>query len=224
MNVGTAYRNQNACKTFCHFIAEARRKEIVEKLSNAKKCSLLMDASTDTGNIDDEMFLVVWCDLDCDDEMVHTKMSYFAVVRPKQVDAQGLFNCLQSSLHRLGIPAVDPEHCKMLVGIGTDGASANIAGGGLRGLVEKNIPWLYWSWCLAHRIKLLDEESLPVNANTVYGQAINRLSSIFKVPLEAAGVVVGLIVDGFRRYLYLATLLDPCFKNKFYTGSIERIM
>lgn len=46
-----------------------------------------MDGSTDTGNIDDEMFLVLWCDVDHEDEMVHTNMSYFAVDRPKKVDA-----------------------------------------------------------------------------------------------------------------------------------------
>ena len=116
-----------------------------------------MDGSTDTGNIDDEM---LWCDVNCNDEMVHTNMSYFAVARPKKVDAQVRFDCFQSSLQRLGIHAVDPEQCKMLVGIGTDGASANIAGGGMKGLVEKQIPWLYWSWCLAHRVQLAIKDAL----------------------------------------------------------------
>ena len=73
----------------------------------------------------------------CDNEMVHTNMSYFAVERPKQVDAQGLFDCLQSSLRRLGIQAIDSEQCKLLIGIGTDGASANIAAAGLKGLAGK---------------------------------------------------------------------------------------
>lgn len=64
-----------------------------------------MDGLTDTRNIDDEMFLVLWCDVDHEDEMVHTNMSHFAVDRPKKVDAQGLFDCLESSLSRLGIHA-----------------------------------------------------------------------------------------------------------------------
>ena len=34
VDVGTAYCNQNAGKTFCHFIAESRR-QLVENLSNA---------------------------------------------------------------------------------------------------------------------------------------------------------------------------------------------
>ena len=87
-------------------------------------------------------------------------MSYFAVDCPKKVDAQGLFDCLESSLGRLGIQAVDAEQCKMLIGIGTDGASANVAAGGLKGLVEKQVPWLYWSWCLAHRLELSVKDAL----------------------------------------------------------------
>ena len=34
--VGSAYRNQNAGKTFCHFIAESRRKGLIGKLSKAQ--------------------------------------------------------------------------------------------------------------------------------------------------------------------------------------------
>ena len=48
----------------------------------------------------------------------------------------------------------------MLIGIGTDGASANVAAGGLKGLVEKQVPWLYWSWCLAHRLELSVKDAL----------------------------------------------------------------
>ena len=77
-------------KTFCHFIDQSKR----EQLTEAQVFSILINGSTDTGNIDDEMFLVFWCDTDCDDELVHYNMSYFAVGRPKQVDRQRLFDCL----------------------------------------------------------------------------------------------------------------------------------
>lgn len=142
VEIGTAYRNENAGKTFCHFIAEPRRDHLKEILSKSQFFSLLMDGSTDTGNIDDELFLVLWCDVDCDDQLVHTHMSYLCVSRPKSVNAKGLFDCLEGSLQRLGIEAISAEQCKMLVGIGTDGASANIAAAGLKGLVEKHAPWL----------------------------------------------------------------------------------
>ena len=55
VDVGATYTNENAIKTFCHFIAESQREELAESLSNAKFFSLLMDGSTDKGNIDDEL-------------------------------------------------------------------------------------------------------------------------------------------------------------------------
>ena len=52
--------------------------------------------------------------------------------------------------------------------------------------------------------KLADEESQSVEANSGYDQALSRLSSRFKVPLEAARVVVGF--DEFRDMLSYATI------------------
>ena len=57
--VGSAYRNQNAGKSFCHFIAESKRECLTQKLAKAQFFSILMDGSTDIGNIDDEIFLVL---------------------------------------------------------------------------------------------------------------------------------------------------------------------
>ena len=52
-------------------------------------------------------------------------------------------------------------HCKCKrLGIGTDGASVNIAAGGLRGLVERELPWVFWMWCLAHRVEISVKEAL----------------------------------------------------------------
>ena len=34
---------------------------------------------------------------------------------------------------------------KFLLLVGTDGASANIAVAGMKGLVEKELPWVFWS-------------------------------------------------------------------------------
>ena len=47
----------------------------------------------------------------------------------------------------------------MLAGISIDGASANIAAVGLKGLIEE-VPWLYWSWCLAHCVEMAVKDAL----------------------------------------------------------------
>lgn len=134
-----------------HYIAESRRQELLDHLRNAKFFSLLLDGSTDKGNIDNELILVVWRDVNGTDERVHTKMSYFRVSRPQSVSAEGLFTLIGHTLQLLGVEAINDSECKKLVGVGTDGATANIAGMGLKGLMEKELPWLFWMWCLAHR-------------------------------------------------------------------------
>ena len=54
------------------YIAESRREKLKQRLANAKLFSLLLDGSTDTRNINNELLLVVWCDLDGSDAKVHT--------------------------------------------------------------------------------------------------------------------------------------------------------
>jgi len=47
------------------------------------------------------------------------------------------------------------ENFPVLVGGGTDGAAVNVTGsGGLKGKLMQSLPWIYWSWCYAHRLEL----------------------------------------------------------------------
>ena len=157
VNIGTSYVNENAGKTFCKFIAETRMAELCKTVTNAKFFLILMDGTTDVGKIDDELFLVQWCDVDGTDEKIYSRMEYFTVSRPKSGNAKGLFECLQSALQEFGVAALNVENCKMLVGIGTDGASA---AAGLKGLVEGELQWVFWMWCLAHRQELALKDAL----------------------------------------------------------------
>ena len=81
-------------------------------IAKAKFFSLLMDGSTDQSNADNELLLVLWCDPNGKDEKVHTRISIQSLMK---------------------------EACKKLVGIATDRAAANVAGNGLKGLVEKEL-------------------------------------------------------------------------------------
>ena len=62
VNIGSSYTNEVAGKTFCHYIAKSRREDLLKCLYKAKYFLLLMDGSTDAGNID-EIFLILWCDV-----------------------------------------------------------------------------------------------------------------------------------------------------------------
>ena len=47
-----------------------------------------------------------------------------------------------------------------LVGFSCDGASANIAEGGLKGHLQREVPWIAMFWCLAHRLELSIKDAL----------------------------------------------------------------
>ena len=139
-----------------------------------------MDGSTDTGNIDEEMFLVLYCDVNSDEEQVYTKISFFSIERPDTVTAAGLFQCLQSALKRIAIAEIGEESCKRFVGVGTDRASANIAASGLRGLVQEKVPWVFWMWCIAHRLELSLRDGLKRTEFDIIDEMLLRLYYIYE--------------------------------------------
>ena len=109
--------------------------------------SIQMNGSTDSGNIEEELFLVIYFNPYVTDGSVHIHNRYFCVRQPKSVDAAGLFECLERALDYLGVDIKS----KKLIGFGCDGASVNIAKQGVRGLIQVDRPWLITVWCLAHR-------------------------------------------------------------------------
>ena len=178
VELGISYLNKSAGRTFCHYIAETRKENLLEALSKANFFSILMDGTTDKGNVEDELFLMLWCDVDGADENIHTRMSYFAVDRPRDTTAVGLLESLQNGLGRLGIKAIDAEECKKLIGIGTDGAAVNISA--LKRKVQESIPWVYWMWCLAHRLELAVKDALQDTAFNFIDEMLLRLYYIYE--------------------------------------------
>ena len=59
VNLGTNYTTETSVRSFVHFIAEAQRKRLITDLQQAKFFSILLDGSTDSRNIENELLLVV---------------------------------------------------------------------------------------------------------------------------------------------------------------------
>ena len=52
-------------------------------------------------------------------------------------------------------------HHPIFVGTGTDGATVNLGEqNGLKGIVQKELPWIFWNWCFAHRLEIACRDSL----------------------------------------------------------------
>ena len=168
VDLGSAYKTAPSAKLFTHYIAESQRRQFFRSLSETKFCSFLMDGSTDAGNIEQELIILLSCKKDDTAEEIKSYARFFSVATPKKVDASGLVECLSQSLSPLGIVDVlDPsllvqtEGKPVLVGGGTDGASVNVAQqNGMRGIMQRTHPWLMWAWCYAHRLELACKNAL----------------------------------------------------------------
>ena len=104
-------------------------------------------------------------------------MSFLSIVRPKAVTGAGLFDCLQDALKPLDID-ISESGCSKLIGIGTDGASANVAMRGLKGFVEEKLPHIFFMWCLAHRLELALCDALK---NTLFDSVDDLLLRLYYI-------------------------------------------
>ena len=166
VDLGVAYRNDVSARLFTHFIAESQRRGFIHSLANVHFVSFLMDGTTDTGKVEDELVVALYCKRDDVLKEIKSCARYLSVVTPKTGDTGGLVNCLSEALKRLGIGDVLDRDSVLgvqpvLVGGGTDGGSVNIAQhNGMRGQMQRALPWLFGAWCFAHRLELASKNGL----------------------------------------------------------------
>lgn len=65
-----------------------------------------------------------------------------------------------------------------MVGFGTNGAAVNISKQGLKGLIEKELQWIFWMWCLAHRLEISVKDSLT---RTVFDSVDDMLMKLYYI-------------------------------------------
>ena len=129
---GSAYKTETAVKPFIHYIAESQRRQLKHNVLSARFFSVLMDGSCDAGNFDNELLLVVWFDKEGANEKIPTHASYFNIPTPSSVTGNGLYQVFEAALLGLGITTINQEECIKLVGVGSDGAAANIANASIK--------------------------------------------------------------------------------------------
>ena len=98
VDLGSGYKNEKACATFVDFILLDQRRMLVNSLDRARFFSLQLDGSADAGNVEDEVFLVVFCDLNSEDGKVHVHNNFLTVRRPGRANAAGLLACLRAAM------------------------------------------------------------------------------------------------------------------------------
>ena len=68
----------------------------------------------------------------------------------------------------------------IVVGGRTDGASVNIAQqNSMKGKLQRELPWLYWTWCFAHRLELACKNALSSSLFKEVSEMLAKLFSIY---------------------------------------------
>ena len=110
---------------------------LVNSLDRARFFSLQLDGSADAGNVEDEVFLVVFCDPNSEDGKVQVRNNFLTVRHPGRANAAGLLACLRAAMSCVGVPNWESK----LIGVGCDGANVNMGTtGGLKGLHTETMP------------------------------------------------------------------------------------
>ena len=162
VDIGRAYNTADSARLFTSFIAKSQRQGFLNSLHGEGFFSLLMDGSTDAGNVEDELIVLVHCHMDDTEQEMITTSRFLSLHNPQNATASGLLECIGEAMRLLGVEDVLDQDSVLgvatkpvLIGVGTDGATVNIgAHNGLRGQMQRALPWLFWSWCYAHRLEL----------------------------------------------------------------------
>lgn len=168
VDLGQLCATKDSAKLFTHYKAESQRSAFVGSLSTAHFYSFLMDGTTDTGNTEDELIVIMSFRKDDIAGEVGSFSRFFSIKEPMKADADDLIVCLQQALQALGVDNVLSKASVLrskpiLIGGGTDGASVNIAEqNGMKGKMQRELPWLFWGWCYAHRLELACKDSFII--------------------------------------------------------------
>lgn len=163
MDLGHTYNTQESAKKFTAYIARSQKHAFLSKLfSESHFYSSLMDGSTDAGNVEDELIVLAYCNRDYANQQMRICTHFLIIEAPKKADASGLVKCVNKAVELLGVENVlnrdsvlSVKDKPVLVGMGTDGANVNIGDHeGLKGQLQRALPWLFWGWCYAHRLEL----------------------------------------------------------------------
>ena len=128
-DLGSEYQNDKACDTLIGFIAQEQQDILLKALEQSKFFSLQADASTDAGNEEVEMFLVLHFDPSSTNGKVCVRNRFFAIRHLSSATAQGLFKFFKRVVEYMKL---DEWKTKM-IGFGCDGSNANFCTGRFEG-------------------------------------------------------------------------------------------
>ena len=86
------------CATFVKCIVEEQQQSLLETLCDVKFFSVQADGTTDTGNVEDELFALLYFNPKMDDCQVHVQNRFLTVRQVKRADSHGPFQCFKAAM------------------------------------------------------------------------------------------------------------------------------
>jgi hypothetical protein len=145
-----------------------------------------MDGTSDAGNQEDEMIVLLYCRKDATAQEVTSCTRYLSIHSPGKADASGLLLCVGEELKFLSVENIlDKDSIlrvkdrPVLVGDGTNRTSVNVGEhNGLKAQMQQALPWLFWSWCYAHRLELACKSALST-CSSLFTNILDMLLRLF---------------------------------------------
>ena len=142
----SSYVNDRSAANFADVIAKLQKEELIKQIQNCKYYSILIDGSTDSAVIEEELVYIL---LITDEGRPEVK--FLSIEAPKHTTAEGLKDIIKIAFSRIDIE----DYSKRLCGLNIDGASVNTGiYKGLGTLLKESAPWLSVVHCFNHRFEL----------------------------------------------------------------------
>ncbi len=128
----------------------------------------------------------MYCTKNNQTEELNVCTRFISVSNPTRGNAAGLYECVREGLKFMGIESVNVESVlgvsgmPVLDGSGSDGTAVNVADGGLKGMMQRTLPWLHWSWCYAHRLELTCKNAFRSPLFTLIKEMLLRLYYLYE--------------------------------------------
>ena len=148
------YSNGKQAACFIRYLAEAIREDVRSAFHASPFISTIMDGSTDTGNIDEEIVYVRYFNM----ETFYADCRFLCLKSVCKADAEHLFQVLTSAMENDGSY---PEWLESLVCCTADGAAVNFGiNNGTIARVKRMKPHVIGLHCTAHRLELAMKSSM----------------------------------------------------------------
>ena len=197
-----AYRNDVSAKSFTGFIAQSQHDCFVHFLIKLHFFSFLMDGTTDSGKVEDELVVVLYCKDDVHKEIRScARYRYLSVVTPNKAGADGLVNCLRKALQTLKIDDILDRDAVLsakpvLIRGGTDGVSVNIGRhNSMRAKLQGVLEWLFWAGCYAHRLELASKNGIASSLFKEIEELLLRLYYLYEKSPKKTRELASIVQD-----------------------------